>query len=135
MWCGLLPYMKRRLERYKPYILAREVKWSIASSLKRLNEQTVVSLPPDQPSQGNVLLSYKQAFEMFLLGPSQPIPSTHTNYWASMQMTKTFLDLGYCVDVIHHENSQHQPYEEMEQILTFEDRAHGPNFSIKYYNS
>jgi glycosyltransferase involved in cell wall biosynthesis len=96
----LFPHMKRRLEKYRPYILAKEVKWAIQGSLKRLNEPTVVSLTPDQPIRGNVLFSYKQAFEGFLLGPGQPVPNTHTNYWYSMQMARTFLGLGYCVDVI-----------------------------------
>src|SRR5262249_48406885 len=96
----LLSQLKRRLEKYRPYILAKEVKWAIQGSLKRLNEPTVVSLTPDQPIRGNVLFSYKQAFEGFLLSPGQPVPNTHTNYWYSMQMVRTFLGLGYGVDVI-----------------------------------
>src|SRR5262249_30306783 len=96
----LLSQLKRRLEKYRPYILAKEVKWAIQGSLKRLNEPTVVSLTPDQPIRANVLFSYKQAFESFLLSPGQPVPNTHTNYWYSMQMVRTFLGLGYGVDVI-----------------------------------
>lgn len=57
----------------------------------------VVSLKPKQPSQGNVLLSYR--IEPFLL-KSDNLPNNHTWYWECRQIAQTFLDLGYCVDVI-----------------------------------
>jgi glycosyltransferase involved in cell wall biosynthesis len=113
----LLAHAKTRLDKFKPYILAKEVKWSIQGCLKRLKEPTVVYLAPDRASRGNVLFSYKQAFEAFLLEPGQPIPNTHTNYWASMQMAKTFLDLGYCVDVINHHNNQFLPEKDYSIIV------------------
>ena len=58
----------------------------------------VVSLKTNHSSQGNVLLSYR--IEPFFLKPEQPIPNDHTWYWECRQIAHTFLELGYCVDVI-----------------------------------
>jgi len=113
----LLPRVKGRLEKSRPYILVRDVKWAIQQSLERQHEPTVVSLTPDRPIQGNVLLSYKQAFEGFLLRPGQPTLNTHTNYWYSMQMAKTFLDLGYGVDVIDCYNDSFLPEKDYSVIV------------------
>ena len=109
--------MKMHVEKFKLYSLAKEVKWFIEGFFKKLYEPTVVHLAPDQDNRGNVLLSYKQAFEGFLLEPGQSIPNTHTNYWASMQMAKTFLNLGYSVDVINHQNNEFVPEKDYSIIV------------------
>ncbi|WP_138498478.1 glycosyltransferase [Nostoc sp. PA-18-2419] len=67
----------------------------------------VVSLKPKQPSQGNVLLSYR--IEPFLLKPGQPMPNDHTWYWEVKQIAQTFLDLRYNVDVIQFHNDKFVP--------------------------
>ncbi|BAZ26790.1 group 1 glycosyl transferase [Kalymmatonema gypsitolerans NIES-4073] len=67
----------------------------------------VVSLKPEQPSQGNVLLSYR--IEPFFLKPNEPIPNDHTWHWECRQIAQTFLDLGYCVDVIQFHNHKFVP--------------------------
>ncbi|MCX7592790.1 MAG: glycosyltransferase [Fischerella sp.] len=67
----------------------------------------VVSLKPEQPSQGNVLLSYR--IEPFFLKPGEPLPNDHTWYWECRQIAQTFLDLGYCVDVIQFHNHKFIP--------------------------
>src|SRR5262245_39153505 len=100
----LLSYMKGYLEKYKLYLLAREVKWSIQYTLKQFNELGSFSLRPEKSNKKNILFSYPPAFTVFSLGRGQAIPNTHTNYWFSVQMAKTFLDLGYCVDVINPHN-------------------------------
>lgn len=64
----------------------------------RIARLRVISLQPTGSSRGNVLISY--VLEPFCLKPGEPIPNTHTHYWECVQMVKTFLDLGYCVDVI-----------------------------------
>lgn len=66
----------------------------------------VVSLQPEQPSRGNVLLSYR--IEPFLLR-SDNLPNDHTWYWECRQIAQTFLDLGYCVDVIQFHNHKFVP--------------------------
>jgi len=73
--------------------------FAVTKVRNRIKRLTVVSLKPDKPSGGNVLLSY--LVEPFRdLKPGQPVPILHTNYWECMQIARTFLELGYCVDVI-----------------------------------
>jgi glycosyltransferase involved in cell wall biosynthesis len=60
--------------------------------------EQVISLAPEKTPQGNVLLSW--LIEPFLLKPDEPILNSHTQYWECLQMARTFLDLGYSVDVI-----------------------------------
>jgi glycosyltransferase involved in cell wall biosynthesis len=102
--CGL----RGHAERYTPYALASRVKRFIANGHKKSDEFRMHSLTPKPPLQGNVLFSYAQAIDAYL-SKSGLIPNTHTNYWASLQMVQTFLDLGYCVDVISHRNYQFLP--------------------------
>lgn len=73
----------------------------------RVDRCRVISLKPELPSRGNVLLSY--IIDPFFLKPGQPVPNYHTHYWESLQIAKTFLDLGYCVDVISFFNDVFTP--------------------------
>lgn len=66
-----------------------------------------ITLKPEKECQGNVLLSY--ILDPFLLKNGEPIQSSHTNHWESLQVARTFLDLGYCVDVIHYTNKTFTP--------------------------
>ncbi|TVL99238.1 MAG: glycosyl transferase family 1 [Candidatus Brocadia sp. WS118] len=47
--------------------------------------------------------------EYFLAKQDDPISNTHTNYWESLQIAKTFLNLGYTVDVISYHNEDFTP--------------------------
>jgi len=80
---------------------------NIKNKIKKISTKSVVSLKPKGEVVGNVLLSY--LMEPFLLKRNQPIPNSHTNYWESLQIAKTFLDLGYSVDVIDYKNSNFIP--------------------------
>lgn len=99
------------LKSSKPYVLASVMKSALARSRQDLGQEmvdrVVVSLEPDGPSKGTVLLSH--VVRAFLLNPGQPIPMEHHNYWVALQMAKTFLDLGYGVDVINFNNSNFWP--------------------------
>ena len=66
-----------------------------------------ISLQSEKPSQGEVLLSF--LVEPFLLKPGEPMPNSHTHYWECLQMARTFLDLGYSVDVIDSRNETFHP--------------------------
>lgn len=92
--------IKRHLQNYRLYILAREIKWILEKHLKRVNDldEKVVSLRPEGPSRGNVLVSYIS--DGFFLKPGQAIPHTHTNYWETLQIAQTFVGLGYSVDAV-----------------------------------
>lgn len=64
----------------------------------RLERRRMVSIQPDKPAVGNVLLSY--VVNPFTLKPGEAVPTSHTQHWECLQMAKTFLDFGYNVDVI-----------------------------------
>jgi glycosyltransferase involved in cell wall biosynthesis len=66
-----------------------------------------VSLKPSGKPKGTVLFSYR--IEGFVLAPNDPRLKSHTNYWQSVQMARTFQELGYCVDVIDYRNQSFQP--------------------------
>lgn len=106
-----LDRLKRHLEGYKAYVVARKVKWCLESSLKDVDglKRRVASLKPEGPSQGNVLIS--RVNDAFFLLPGEPIPISHTNYWEALQMARTFLNFGYCVDVIYYLNDEFIPRE------------------------
>jgi glycosyltransferase involved in cell wall biosynthesis len=84
-----------------PYVIARSVLGHLCKSLKKINslDRKVVSLRPDAPPQGNVLISHLLA--PLLLKPDHPLLHSHTRFWEARQIVKTFLDFGYCVDVIN----------------------------------
>ena len=75
----------------------------ITSKLQgRIERRRIISLKPPQNPIGNVLISY--ILTPFLLKPGESMPISHTHFWECLQMAKTFLDMGYCVDVIRFDN-------------------------------
>ena len=116
-----LTSIKRYLRRYKPYTVASEIKAVLKKHLNGAdNGNRQISLKPEGLSRGHVLFSY--ATDAFLSEANQPISLgqsppqrvyqfagasyhdtsySHPAYWESLQMARTFLDFGYCVDVIN----------------------------------
>lgn len=98
-------------------VMKREMKTRIKETLKRIGVEITrytpglhdkqISLQPEKPSQGDVLLSW--LVEPFLLKPGEPMPNSHTQYWECAQIARTFLDLGYAVDVIDSGNKTFLP--------------------------
>jgi glycosyltransferase involved in cell wall biosynthesis len=70
-------------------------------------DRRFVSLKPVGECRGNVLLSY--IIDPFLLKSGESMPHHHTFYWESWQMGRTFLTLGYSVDVISWANKTFIP--------------------------
>lgn len=71
-------------------------------------EQAFIRIRPSNGAvNGNVLLSYR--VEWFLKEGDPLTLNSHTNYWESMQIAQTFLDLGYGVDVIDFRNREFVP--------------------------
>lgn len=70
-------------------------------------DRRFVSLKRGNGCQGNALLSY--IIDPFLLKNGEPVSSTHTHYWESLQIARTLLNLGYHVDVIHYSNKTFIP--------------------------
>lgn len=68
----------------------------------------IISLQPDNRSRGNVLVSFN--IKPFLSSNAVPyFDKSHTLYWESYQIVKTFLDYGYSVDVVNHFNKEFIP--------------------------
>jgi glycosyltransferase involved in cell wall biosynthesis len=82
---------------------------------RRIRQTKVISLKPEQPTQGNVLISY--IIEPFLLKPEQPISNIHTSHWESWQIAKIFLELGYSVDFIAFNNQTFVPKKDYELFI------------------
>ena len=77
----------------------------------RSPHRRVVSLSPDGREVGRVLLSY--VIDPFLASPGEDASNAHTHHWESLQIAQTFLDRGYCVDVVSYLNHRfvpQQPY-------------------------
>lgn len=72
-----------------------------------LYDAKVVSLNTNNSYNGNVLISYRT--EPFLPGFEQAEMNSHTNYWESLKMAETFLELEYCVDLIDFRNTSFIP--------------------------
>lgn len=101
--------VKGYLEQYTIYLLAREVKWSVETTVRRFKsrDRKLVCLEPVRPSKGNVLLSY--IIDPFLLKRGEAVSHGHSVHWESLQIARTFLELGYCVDVIYNYNEVFVP--------------------------
>jgi len=66
----------------------------------------VLTLYPTMPVRGRVLLSHETVG--FFRSDDDPL-SAHPNYWGAKQIVQTFLDKGYIVDVIRHDNRTFVP--------------------------
>ena len=67
----------------------------------------IVSLKDNGKRKGNVLLSY--VLEPFLLKEGEEISNSHTHDWESVQIAKTFLNLGFNVDIIDYDDLRFEP--------------------------
>ncbi len=118
-------YLKRKLARYKWYRLARQLRWEFPSALqaalKNLDKLSTKyrcdTIKPDKPSRGNVLLSYFNTIgrdhvpvRLLLSNPGYPLPPCHQAEWKCLQIARTFLDMGYTVDLISWTNDRFIPY-------------------------
>ena len=76
-----------------------------------------VSLKPQNGCRGNVLLALW--IKPFFLKNDEPVPNTHAHYWRSLQIAHTFLDMGYCVDVIDYLNREFIPQKKYDYFVSF----------------
>lgn len=95
-------------------IITRQFGFEVRRYYQNSTKREYVSLKPKNKGKGNVLLSFINGKKMeglkpFLLKNDEPIPNSHTNFWESLQIAKTFLNLGFCVDVIHYANKTFIP--------------------------
>lgn len=108
---SIKPSVLRRIKASRLYVLGSVMKDAFKRGRQNLDQEvlnrTLVSLDPEGPPKGYVLLSH--VISAFLLPPGQPIPIDHHHHWVALQMAKTFLDLGYGVDVINFHNMNFWP--------------------------
>lgn len=71
-------------------------------------EARFVSRKPQGRPKGNVLLCYNN-HAFVVKSEDDPVLFRHTNRWESLQIAKTFLSLGYRVDVINENNERFVP--------------------------
>lgn len=92
-----------------PDFLVSEVQRIAKKWWRRLRrvDQRVVTLEPRGEVRGDVLFSY--IIDPFLIADGQPVPYSHTHFWESMTMARTFVDLGYRVDAISWTNTRFEP--------------------------
>src|SRR5690242_7249182 len=69
--------------------------------------EQVVSFEPAPPAKGRALLSY--GIRPYLLKLGETINTEHTTAWESLQIGKTFVELGYALDVVHYTNQKFTP--------------------------
>lgn len=79
--------------------------------------EDIVSLKPENECKGNVLLSLW--IEPFLVRDSEAISNTHAHNWRSLQVARTFLDLGYDVDVVDYRNGTFIPEKKYTFFVAF----------------
>lgn len=92
-----------------PYRLAREVRRSIREGWRRYRavDRRRVTLEPDGPVRGNVLLSY--IVRGFFEKPGSRLMRSHTHYWESMEIARIWQRLGFRVDVVDNYNYEFTP--------------------------
>jgi hypothetical protein len=90
-------------------MLLKEILNKLGFEIKKIDRR-VASLKTENGCRGNVLLSY--ILDPFLLKNGEPIPNTHFHFWESVEIAKTFLGLGYNVDIIDYSNDMFIPKKE-----------------------
>ena len=95
--------------RFRPSYLVREVRRIGKKLAIRVMKphRRVIRLEAEGTRRGRALVSFW--IDPFLLDKGQPIPISHTHYWESGQLARTWAELGYDVDVIHWTNDRFVP--------------------------
>ena len=114
-----LKTLKQSVRGLRWYLALSEARWAYQDAWvhfrQRRAEQACVSLrAPGRDPAGAVLLSY--VIDPFLY-PELAQWAGHTNYWESLQIARTWLELGYDVDVIAHSNRSFRPQREYTALI------------------
>jgi len=73
------------------------------------------SFRTERPARGTVLLSY--ITEPFFTSKGRSVFSTHSHHWEAVQIVRTYLDLGFNVDVIHYLNRWFRPRKRYDVVV------------------
>jgi glycosyltransferase involved in cell wall biosynthesis len=109
--------LRQILALFRPARIRRELRRIVAKWRRRLAgvDGKVVTLEPEGEPRGDVLVSY--ILDPFLLPADAPLPHSHTHFWESRQIARTFVDLGYRVDVISWKNTDFVPEKRYRAVL------------------
>lgn len=102
---------------FRPARLRAEVERVAGKYWRRLRriDQRVVTLEPNGPVKGSVLLSY--ILDPFLLGDPAKIPHGHTHFWESWTIARTYVELGYRVDCVSWTNDRFVPGADYDLVI------------------
>ena len=109
-----LKLWRRRLE---PTFVLSELRRIGGKIARKLNDPygQVIHLPAEEEKRGDALVSFW--IDPFLLKDGAPMPHSHTAFWESYQIARTWSDLGYETDVIHWTNSDFVPQKSYDVLV------------------
>lgn len=87
--------------------MIKNIASKLGVEIRRYSQEKCISLRPENEYNGSVLLSY--TINPFLLKEGETFVASHVTDWECFQITKTFLDMGYCVDVIKYTDEEFIP--------------------------
>lgn len=106
---------KRFLQRFQVYLVAREVLASLGN-IRKIFHGGVTCLRTPGRARGNVLVSYANQ-GLLMMKRGLAVPTSHEQYWKTIAMAQTFIDLGFNVDVIHTQNQQFIPWKRYDVVV------------------
>ncbi len=86
--------------------IQKKIRRKIARPEREVRTLEPTGLAVGEP-RGRALVSY--IVDGLLVPPGESLPHSHTNFWESRQIARTFADLGYRTDVIHWTNQEFEP--------------------------
>ncbi len=103
--------------RLAPGFVASEVQRIIKKWQRRVRrvDQQIKTLEPEGAARGEVLFSY--IIDPFLLPAGRPLPYSHTHFWESWTMARTFADLGFRVDAVSWVNQSFEPTKDYDVVI------------------
>jgi glycosyltransferase involved in cell wall biosynthesis len=112
---SIVARLKRYLQRFELYLFLREA-MALLLHTKKQFYGGVISLTVGGRPRGNVLVSYANQ-GLILMRRGLPVPTSHEQYWKTIAMAQTFIDLGFNVDVIHTQNQQFVPWKRYDVVV------------------
>jgi hypothetical protein len=98
----------KKIIKIRTFDFIQRIIFSMFGIIITYGEKWIVSLRSENNNKGVVLVSYI-IYPFLKRKISKGIPVSHTNWWESLQIAKTFLELGFDVDVISKFNDMFIP--------------------------
>ena len=112
----MLETFRRYLQRHLAYLYLRESVHALQGVAKQFHGGVTSLEPPTGIARGNVLISYdNRGLNELVRGKT--ISTSHPQYFKTVVMAKTFVDLGFWVDVIHCENQGFVPWKSYDVVV------------------